>query len=124
MADCCVETFNICILQGATYAKQFTWWGPVLVFGQVQQAPVNLTGYTGTLQIRPYALSTTVLYDASSNLVINGPAGQITLTIPGSVTEGFTWWNGVYDLLLTSADGSYSTRLFQGTVTVSPGVSA
>jgi hypothetical protein len=124
MSDCCIQTFNICILQGATYAKQFTWWGPVLVYGQVQQAPINLTGYTATLQIRPYALSTQVYYDASSNIVLGGIAGTITLTIPPSVTETFTWWNGVYDLLLTSADGSYSTRLFQGAVTVLPGVSA
>jgi hypothetical protein len=121
--NCCVDTYNLCINQGATYSKVFTWWGPVCVFGQLQRGPVNLTGYTGALQIRPYALSTTILYDASSNLVINGPAGQITLTIPASATEDFTWWNGVYDLLLTSADGSYSQRLAQGKVQVSPGVS-
>lgn len=123
MLNCCVDTFNLCINQGATYSKVFTWRGPVCVFGQLQQAPVNLTGYTAVLQIRPYALSTTILYDASSNLVINGPAGQITLTIPAAATEGFTWWNGVYDLLLTSSDGSYSQRLAQGKVQVSPGVS-
>lgn len=122
--DCCTETINLCILQGATYAKQFTWFGPVFIFGQLQEGPINLTGYTAILQIRPFVLSSTVLYDASSNLVLGGTAGTILLTIPASTTETFTWWNGVYDLVLTSSDGSYSTRLFQGKVRVSPGVSA
>lgn len=123
--DCCVENFNLCILQGATYTKTFTWFGPVLnSFGQICTGPINITGFTGTLQIRPFALATQIFYDASSNLVINGPAGTITLTLPPSITETFTWWNGVYDLLLTSSDGSYATRLVEGKVTVAPGVSA
>lgn len=124
MDACCNETIDLCINQGATYTKLFTWWGPVFSSqGCVQQGPINITGWTAVLQIRAYALAPTVLYDASSNIVINGPLGQMLLTIPAGTTEGFTWWSGVYDLLLTSADGSYSTRLFQGDVTISPGVS-
>lgn len=76
------------------------------------------------MQIRAYNLAPTVLYDASSNIVLGGSAGTLLLTIPAANTETFTWWNGVYDLRLTSADGSYTVRLFQGKVQVSPGVSA
>ena len=121
--DCCTEVINLCINQGATFSKLFTWFGPQFVCGQLQQLPVNITGYTAVLQIRPFVLSTSILYDASGNLTLGGAAGTILLSIPAGSTEGFTWWQGVYDLLLTSSDGSYSVRLFQGKVTVSPGVS-
>lgn len=123
MESCCTETINLCVNQGATFSKVFTWWGQVYLQGQLANGPINITGYTAALQIRPYQLSTTILYDASSNITINGPLGQISLSIPASATETFTWWNGVYDLLLTSPDGSYSVRLAQGKVQVSPGVS-
>lgn len=123
MNSCCTEIINLCIPQGATFTKQFTWWGPVYLQGVLQRGRINLTGYTAVMQIRAYVLAPTVLYDASSNLTLGGAAGTILLSIPASVTENFTWWNGVYDLVLTSADGSYSTRLFQGTVKISPGVS-
>lgn len=121
--SCCGDIIDLCVNQGATYTQVFTWYAPSCCPGTVGSglAPVDITGYTATLQIRAYPLSG-VLYDASSNLVLGGTAGTIYLTIPASSTEGFTWWNGVYDLLLTSA-GGYATRLFSGSVTVSPAVS-
>ncbi len=102
----------------------FTWYGNVIQQGCVQWGPINITGYTAEMQIRAYALAPTVLFDASPDIVLGGTAGTILLTIPAADTETFTWWNGVYDLKLTSQDGSYTVRLFQGKVTVSPGVSA
>jgi hypothetical protein len=89
--------------------------------------PVDLTGYTATLQILPYPLATSILYDASSNITLGGPTGDpttgiITINIPASVTGTFTWWAGVYDLLLTDLVGTVY-RFAQGNVTVSPGVS-
>jgi hypothetical protein len=122
--NCCGDTINLCINQGATFTEVFTWLVPSCCPGTVGAclAPVDITGYTASLQIRAFPLATTVFYDASSNLVLGGTAGTIYLTIPASSTEGFTWWNGVYDLLLTSA-GGYATRLFSGKVTVSPAVS-
>jgi hypothetical protein len=121
--NCCGDIIDLCVNQGATYTQVFTWYAPSCCPGTVGAclAPVDITGYTATLQIKAYPLSG-VLYDASSNLVLGGTAGTIYLTIPASSTEGFTWWNGVYDLLLTSA-GGYATRLFSGSVTVSPAVS-
>jgi hypothetical protein len=116
--------YNIAIEQNATFSAVFTWTaGPNVPVPPVGSAPlpVDLTGYTAMLQIRPYALSTTVLYDASALLVLGGVNGTITLVIPASVTQGFTWWNGVYDLLMVNPSG-FVTRLLQGSVTVSPGV--
>jgi hypothetical protein len=118
-------TYPLCINQGATYAPTFVWIAGSCGCGTVgaSSGPVDLTGYTATLQIRAYPLSATILYDASSNITLGGTAGTIALLIPASVTETFTWWNGVYDLLLTSAAG-IATRLLMGSVTVSPAVSA
>jgi hypothetical protein len=123
--NCCVGIYNLCINQYATYTRVFTWLTGTCC-GQgtagAQPQPVDLTGYTATMQIRAAPQAATVLYDASGDIVLGGTTGTITLTIPASATTDFTWWNGVYDLLLTDGSGN-ATRLLQGSVTVSPGVS-
>lgn len=114
------DSYNLYIDQGATYSRVFFWQqgGCSTVGGPL---PVNITGYTAAMQIRAAPLSPTVLYDATNDLTLGGIFGSITLTIPATDTEGFTWWQGAYDLLLTSAGGQ-GTRLLQGNVFVSPGV--
>jgi hypothetical protein len=127
---CCVCCFNLCINQGATYTRIFLLTGPACVpvpggtyaVGSSVGA-FDLTGYTAAMQIKAYALSSTVLYDAgaANDIALGGTAGTITLTIPAADTEGFTWWNGVYDLVITDSYG-VATRVLEGQVTVSPGV--
>jgi hypothetical protein len=120
--SCGAGTYNLCIAQGATVSMVFLWTaGNCCGAVGASPQPVDLTGYTANMQIRPYVLSSTLLYDASDDLVLGGVYGTITLTIDATDTEGFTWWNGVYDLIVTSSSGVV-TRLLQGTVTVSPGV--
>lgn len=118
-------TYNLCINQGATYTRIFVWIAGQCGCGTVgaSSGPVDLTGYTAALQIRAYPLAATILYDASANITLGGTAGTITLVIPAANTETFTWWQGVYDLLLTSAAGVV-TRLLMGSVSVSPAVTA
>lgn len=121
----CSATFqyDLCIQQWATYLQAFTWLSPQVVANGGQKVlPVDLTGYTPTLQILPYPLATNILYDASLNITLGGPTGIITIDIPAATTGTFTWWCGVYDLLLTDLAGTV-TRFAQGNVTVSPGVS-
>ena len=121
MNSCCTPQYDLCVNQGATYTVTFVWKVPATTAIGSTPQPVDLTGYTASLQIRAYPLSPTILYDASSDLVLGGIAGTIVLTIPASATETFTWWTGVYDLLLTSAQG-VSTRFIAGNVNVSPAV--
>jgi len=83
---------------------------------------VDLTGYVFTMQFRPYASSTTILYDCANDILLGGVAGTISLNIPPAATAAFTFWNAVYDLLLIDSSGN-ATRLLTGTVTVSPQVS-
>ena len=116
-AFCCGADYDICIDQNATYTRIITW---LLVTG-ASKLPVNLTSCTASMQIRQYPLSTTVLYDASADITLGGAAGTITLSIPSAATENFTWWSGVYDLLITDTYGNV-TRLLSGKVTVCQGV--
>lgn len=122
-SSCEAYPFDLCIQQWATYLQAFTWLSPQVVSNGSQQVlPVDLTGYTPTLEIRAYPLAPTILYDASSNITLGGPTGIITINIPAATTGSFTWWSGVYDLLLTNLAGTVY-RFAQGNVTVSPGVS-
>lgn len=123
MSACCTPLYDLCIAQNATYERVFVWMVPNGTAIGAAPIPVDLTGYTATLQIRAYALAPTILYDASNDIVLGGTTGTITLTIPDTATATFTWWAGVYDLLLTSSQG-VATRFLTGNVTVSPGVSA
>lgn len=120
--SCEAFRFDLCIQQNATYSQAFTWLSPQVTSTGIQVLPVDLTGYTPTLQILPYPLATNILYDASSNITLGGPTGIITIDIPASATSGFTWGNGVYDLLLTGIAGNVM-RFAQGDVTVSVGIS-
>lgn len=121
--SCDAFAFDLCIQQWATYLQAFTWLSPQVVANGGQKVlPVDLTGYTATLEIIPYPLATSVLYDASSNITLGGATGLITINIPASATGTFTWWTGVYDLLLTDLAGN-AYRFAQGNVSVSPGVS-
>lgn len=123
--NCCPgDIYDLCIAQGATYTRIFVWFAPSCCPGTVGSTlkPVDITGYTARLQIRPFVGSTTVLYDASSNIVLGGVHGSAYLTIPAATTAGFTWISGVWDLLLIASNG-YSTRLLSGKVNVSPQIS-
>lgn len=116
-------TYDLCIQQNATYSRVFTWTtyttGPTTAGTEPQ--PVDLTGYTAAMQIKAFPLASSVLYDASSDITLGGAAGTISLDIPATATAGFTWWDGVYDLLLTDSAGNV-TRFASGSVSVSPGV--
>jgi hypothetical protein len=118
-----VGTYNLHINQFATFTRVFIWTAGMCGCGTVgaSSGPVDLTGYTAALQIKAFPLATTPLFDAGGDIVLGGTAGTISLTIAASDTANFTWWQGVYDLILTSSSGVV-TRLLQGSVTVIPGV--
>jgi hypothetical protein len=120
--------YNIMIYQGQTLSLTFVWttgtcgctYPPTIPVGQIQ-TPVDLTGYTATMQFRAYA-GGTLLIDVSQYITLGGTAGTIALLIPDNVTESFTWFAGFYDLFLTSSS-QFATPLIAGTVTVTPSVS-
>jgi hypothetical protein len=75
--------------------------------------PINLTGFSGVLNIRSgphvdpplYQMSTT-----NSGIILTDPtAGIFSLYIPASVTATFDWGGGIYDLLFTDTSGTWFT---------------
>lgn len=71
--------------------------------------PVPLVGYTALMQIRETLDSTTVIHQMTSaaggGIQINTSDSTIFLTIPASITTGFTFDSAVYSLELTDASG-------------------
>ncbi len=82
---------------------------------------IDLTGYTARLQIRESIDSPTPLYslttDPGGGITINGPDGQITITIPAATSTAWDWRYGVYNLELVNGAGDVD-RLLKGEVEV------
>ena len=108
---------NLVIEQNATFSKKLVWRDSL-------RKPIKLTGYTAKLQVRAALGDPAVLLELSTTnggIVIAPAIGTITLKATPEVTELIEWDSGVYDLLLEAPDGS-KTRLMEGKVTVSKGV--
>lgn len=111
-------SYNITLQQGATHRELFTWQA-----GTPAQ-PVNLTGCTAHLQVRPSVNSPTVLVDLTTvngGIVLGGTAGTIELVFLPEHTEGKPWRAGVYDLEITHTNADVR-RLLAGSVAVNPEV--
>ena len=85
--------------------------------------PLNLTGATARAQARAKTGSAEVLFELSTSdgsLVVDGPAGWITIHIDESVTAGFAFKAGVWDMKVRL--GTDDVKLLKGAVTVEPSV--
>lgn len=100
-------TLNIECPQGTTWTATWTW--------KVDGTAVNLTGYSAYMQVRPTYSSAAALIDidSTSEIVLGGAAGTITVTIPASVTAAVPAGNYVWDIELVSG-GGIVTRLLNG----------
>lgn len=98
----------IVIEQGAEFALVITLVG----------GPLSLSGYTGAMQIRDMRTSP-VLYEVpSSGITIDPDNRQVVVRIDHLATETFDWNNGVYDVLITSADEADAYRVVEGKVKI------
>lgn len=113
-------TLNLTIEQKAAFSRRLIW-------KDKDGKRVDLTGYTAKLQIKNAASDVTPLFElttANGRIALGGKNGQIDLSITGADTTAITTWTkGVYDLVVISAT-SVPTRLIEGTVKVSPGVTS
>lgn len=107
-------SYNITIEQGVTTQIDFQWKDAAGV-------PINLTGYSARMQVRPSLTSPDILLDcttANSKLVITAGTGIISLRLSATETAALTVEAGVYDLEVV--DGSNKvTRLLQGAYALS-----
>lgn len=87
--------------------------------------PIDITGYGARMDIRPELDSPDseiilTLNTDNGLLIVNGPAGTVTMDVPASVTTGLTFECAVYDLeLVLLADPDQTERLVQGDVALS-----
>jgi hypothetical protein len=116
--------YNIVIEQGATYDVE-------IQYKDSNNSPIDLTGYTGRMQLRPSIGSTSSYICLSSTLQPDGTglnfsgssgilppiSGTIGIYISAATSSLFTFDKAVYDLEIQS--GSVVTRLIQGNVQLS-----
>ena len=117
--------YNFLIEQGATFQLELQYKDP-------SGNPINLTGYSGRLQIRQTVPSTVVLLCLSSSLKPDGTginfSGSNGTTSPSSGSIGIyisaisssllTFDQAVYDLEIENSSG-FVTRLVEGGVQLS-----
>lgn len=85
--------------------------------------PMPLIGYTARMQLRAKVSDSTVLYELTTEnggIIINDSTKTITITIPASVTAGFTFKSAVYSLELVSGLTVYP--ILTGSISVEPEV--
>ena len=71
--------------------------------------PVDLNGYTAVMRIKAKATDTTLIHEASTDnggIVIDNVNKSISIKISPSVTSSFTFSTAVYNLVLTSNNGT------------------
>jgi len=120
---------NLTIEQGATWRDSYTLLQPAPVGTPIaDMLPIDLTGYSAKMQVRPDYASTTVLVELTTEndgITITPASGKIDLYISDADTAvlTFTADPAVYDLeLVPPAPGGDVIRLLRGTVTLSPEV--
>ena len=107
---------NLTIYQGSTFMQEFQWktGNPAV--------PVDLTGYTARMQIRPKVTDPTIIATLTTEnggiVFPDAVAGKFMLEISAAATALMEFKNAVYDLEMIMPNGKIK-RLFGGTVTLS-----
>jgi hypothetical protein len=107
------RNINLVLEQGVDFQATFT-------IRNTNNAPLNLTGYTGISSIRKHPTSSTA-YPLTLTFV-DRLNGRIAVSMGYTATDAIEGGRYVYDVILISPN-SYRTRAVQGNVLVTPGVS-
>jgi hypothetical protein len=102
---------NIVIDQGTTFQTSIN-------VTDDEENPVDLTGYSAAAQMRKHFTSSNAFSFATS---ISPTLGIVTLSMTANTTNTITPGRYLYDCELTDPNGAIS-RLIEGIVTVTPGV--
>jgi hypothetical protein len=119
--------YSFTIEQGTTFQLE-------LIYKDSNQTPVNLSGYSGRMQIRPTVDSNTVYLTLSSSLNADGTglnfsgssgtnppsSGSIGIYIASCTSSLLNFTNAYYDLEIYSGSNCpYTVRLIEGQVQLS-----
>lgn len=111
-------SLNMTIYQGATFYKRFTW-------KENRRDPIDITGYTFRMQVRPSTDSTEVIEEFSSATgefyLEDAANGVFVLEIPHTETKLMDFDRGVYDIECTYFNGKVG-RIMQGEICLSRGI--
>jgi hypothetical protein len=114
--------YNILVEQGSTLDFE-------IIYSDSKGNPIDLTGYSGRMQIRPdFADFTNVVYlTVSSSLDVDGTgliitpsSGSIRIYVDAVKTDAFTFGEAKYDLELYKQ--SVVSRIIEGNVQVKKSV--
>jgi len=109
--------YDILCEQGATFRRELVWQDE-------NESPIDLTGYSARMQVRPSVKSTDVIVElttANNRITLYPAEGKIELNLLASTTAGLVAKQCVYDLEMVAPSGEV-TRLLQGSFTISPEV--
>lgn len=112
------KLFKLPLVEGATNELEVTLTDP-----DNQDQPLNLTGCTFRLRIRPDPCSETVLLDLPSvngSISVTPLLGKVLFTFLPAATCGAAWSSAVYTIEMTDSLGRI-TRILAGAVTIEPG---
>lgn len=114
---------NFICEQGATFNPVITWREPTAEDGTPGD-PIDLTGYSARMQVRPSVASTTVVISLTTEngrISLGGANGEIELLIEDEDTANLPPASYKYDIELESS-GGVVTRLLKGSFKVDPEV--
>jgi hypothetical protein len=83
--------------------------------------PINLSIYSARMQIREKLTSDTVIHElttANGGILLDNTLKTITLYIPATTTQNFTFTKAVYSLELVDSTNSSVTTLLTGSITL------
>lgn len=105
---------NLVCPQGSTFSRTLTY--------KLDDDPVDLTGYNAKLQVREFFYSPDPVLNltSASGITLGASAGTISVLIDATTTSSLIPGDYVYDLELTA--GATVTRLVEGKLVVTPGV--
>ena len=120
--------YNFIVEQGSQHEVTF-------VYKDNASSPIDLTGKRVRMAVKDHITDTVFVYRATSDSTADtdysdhfdiptqsgDDVGKFTLTIPSSVTDDFTFNQGVYDLELVST-GNVVERIIEGKFKVKPQV--
>ena len=114
-----VPVIPLVINKGETFTHTFGLYYGIERRGEIIKGlPIDLTGTTAEMQIRPTLGSDTIILElttANDRLSVDGPEGKIHLTIEYIDTESITQIGEAYYSLETTQD-SVRKRRFEGPV--------
>jgi hypothetical protein len=109
-----VRVVNLVIPQGTDFSTSF-------MLEEYNDLPIDLNGYTGTCHIKKHSSSTSKY---TMNVTFPTPDyGEIKISIGSTASSSIKEGRYLYDVLLTETATGLKTRVVEGTVTVTAGVS-